>query len=162
MSQAVKHISEMGREIEFNFYTSIEKFKYAKDQFSERHGKYKISLIPNDDNDLYDLLGKASVLYIPMDFSKKSVRSIRLSYLTKQPLYMSLGVPLIVHGPETIHVVEHAQAHGYADVVTDPSLDVVQSILNHINDYEKFIEQTNFGLAYAKENHCIRKVQKPI
>ena len=144
-------------------HSSIEKFKYAQDQFSERHGKYKISLIPNDDNDLYDLLGKASVLYIPMDFSKKSVRSIRLSYLTKQPLYMSLGVPLIVHGPETIHVVEHAQAHGYADVVTDPSLDaLVQSILNHINDYEKFIEQTNFGLAYAKENHCIEKVQKSL
>lgn len=161
MSQAVQLISEMGIEIEFNLYTSSEKLNYTQDQFSEYPGKFKISLIPNDDQDLFDLFGKASILYIPMDFSKESVRSIRLSYLTKQPLYMSLGVPLIVHGPETIHVVEHAKTHGYADVVTDPSLDaLVQSILNHINGYDKFVQQTDIGLAYAKENHSIDKVQE--
>jgi len=161
MSRAIELIAEMGREIEFNLYTSSEKLIYAQDQFSEHPGKVKISIIPNDDHDLFALFGKASILYIPMDFSKESVRSIRLSYLTKQPLYMSLGVPLIVHGPETIHVVKHAQTHGYADVVTDPSLDaLVQSILNHINDYDKFVKQTDIGLAYAKKNHHIEKVQE--
>ena len=95
-----------------------------------------------------------------MDFTAESLKHIRLSYLTKQPLYMALGVPLIVHGPMTIHVVEHAFTHKYAEVVLEESADSLsEKIVEHIIDYEKFSRATDFGLTYARDFHCIKKVQ---
>ena len=161
MADAVERISVRGFEAEFNLFTTQEKISYANTQLHGFLEYTSVGLVPIDDSEVFSILAQASILYIPLDFSRESVKSIRLSYLTKQSLYMSLGIPLLVHGPKSIHVVGHALLHKYATVVTDPSPKAIEdTLINHINCFDKFVKRTNFGLAYAKKNHCIKKVRK--
>lgn len=160
MSLAVKHLAALGHPVIFEIYTFGAKLDAVREQFQHFGKNVIVGLAPVGDHELFSILGQASILYIPMDFTVESVKSIRLSYLTKQPLYMALGVPLIVHGPLTIHVVEHALRHKYAEVVLENSVDSLsEKIVEHIIDYEKFSRATDFGLTYARDFHCIKKVQ---
>jgi hypothetical protein len=160
MSEAVKHLVGRGHQVFFEIYTFGTKLDAVQAQFQHFGKNVKVGLAPMGDHELFSILGQASILYIPMDFTKESVKSIRLSYLTKQSLYMALGVPLIVHGPLTIHVVEHALRHKYAEVILEDSVDSLsEKIVEHINDYEKFSRATEYGLTYARDFHCINKVQ---
>ena len=160
MSEAVKYLADCGHSVFLDIYTFATKLEFVQSQFQEFGNNVEVRLAPIEDHELFAILGQASILYIPMDFTDESIKSIRLSYLTKQPLYMALGVPLIVHGPLSIHVVEHALKHRYAEVITDKSVDVLaKNILRHIEDYNGFIKATEFGLEYARNFHSINKVQ---
>ena len=160
MGKAVKYLADCGHSVFLDIYTFATKLEFVQSQFQEFGNNVEVRLAPIEDHELFAILGQASILYIPMDFTDESIKSIRLSYLTKQPLYMALGVPLIVHGPLSIHVVEHALKHRYAEVITDKSVDALaKNILRHIEDYNGFIKATEFGLEYARNFHSINKVQ---
>ncbi len=161
MSATIKKLNEDGIKINFDLYTFGTKLDLVKKSISSNHNNTRIFKAPNDDHDLFKILGNANILYLPMDFSQESIKSIRLSYLTKQPLYMSIGVPMIVHGPEEIHVVRHAKENNYAEVISINSFEhIYNSVKNHFYNYDSFLTSTQNGIKYATEKHNIILVQK--
>tara|TARA_Y100000768_G_scaffold246091_1_gene186630 strand:- start:14465 stop:15706 length:1242 start_codon:yes stop_codon:yes gene_type:complete len=161
MGNVIKQINNLGEDISFHLLTFGERLEDLKKEFKAISNKIHVSEVPELDQDLFSALGSSSILYLPLDFTKESIKSIRLSYLTKQPLYMSLGVPILVHGPEEIHIVRHSIENNYAEVVTSDSFDeLFTSVMKHLNDYDVYLARTDNGLKYATENHSIDMVQR--
>ena len=160
LANIIEKLSENGTGCSFNVLTFSAKFHEAKELFS----KYKatsVRLTPTNDDELFRILASASLLYLPIDFSQESIKSIRLSYLTKQPLYMSLGVPLVVHGPRDVHIVQHALENDYATVlVSERPKDLESIIIDHINSPEIARSKMNNGYRYAAQHHEISIVQQ--
>lgn len=161
MSSVVEKLNKEGIDIRFDLYTFGSKLDVVKKSISYGSRHTRVYKAPTDDHELFTILGNASILYLPMDFTEESIKSIRLSYLTKQPLYMSIGVPMIVHGPEEIHVVRHAKEYKYAEVLLSESIEDLYNILKkHFYNYENFLFKTENGIKYAKNKHDILTVQK--
>ena len=161
MGNVIKKINDLGEDISFHLLTFGERLEHLKKEFGAISNKIYVSEVPELDEDLFSALASSNILYLPLDFTKESIKSIRLSYLTKQPLYMSLGVPIIVHGPEEIHIVRHSIENNYAEVVTSNSFDeLFTTIIKHLNNYDEYLARTDNGLKYATENHSIDRVQR--
>lgn len=83
--------------------------------------------------DLPKVFSEADFLILPYDFSLKSISYIKYSMPTKAPEYMASGTPIIIFAPKDTAVVQYAQMHSWASVVTN------ENIIKLINTLKKLI-----------------------
>ena len=94
----------------------------------------------------------ADGLLLPLDFSLKTIRYIRLSMLTKATEYMISGTPIFLFTPHGLAVTEYLMKHNAAFHVEDPATIDAQ-ILNFMNDAKMRERISNNALKLAKTHH---------
>jgi len=87
------------------------------------------------------VFSKADFLILPYDFSVESLSFIRYSMPTKAPEYMASGTPIIIFAPQDTALVQYAENHNWAALVTDNSIDVLAEKLKELFLDESLREQ---------------------
>lgn len=78
------------------------------------------------------IFSKADFLILPYDFSKESMSYIRYSMPTKAPEYMASGTPIIIFSPQDTALVQYAEKHQWAAIVTDDQIDALVEKLTQL------------------------------
>lgn len=83
-------------------------------------------------NDLPRIFSENDFLLLPYDFSKESIKYIRLSMPTKAPEYMASGSPIIIFAPEMTTIVKYAEKYEWAQVIKERSITGISSAIKQL------------------------------
>ena len=129
--EIVGELNSQGQNIQFEIYT----FQPRLDHFRQRYNNppsVTMHESPKDDDQVARVLGAADLLFLPIDFTKRSVNRMRYSIFAKIPVYMASGTPILLLGPSAIASVEYAQQDKWAYVVDKNDRDELKKGLIEI------------------------------
>jgi len=134
LSKVIESISNRGADIKLQIYTFPPLVNVYRPKLEHRPNVI-VEEVPDNDKDMAELLSSADLLFLPIDFTKVSIRRMRYSIFAKIPTYMLSGTPVLVYGPSEIASVEYAQKEGWAYVVSQKDLNVLkEAILRLMSD----------------------------
>lgn len=159
ISEVVKEISEKGQHIKFSIYTFPEHVEIYRKYFINNPYIF-LDEVPKGD-DIIPLLKNADLLFIPVDFTKRSIESTRYSMFTKIPAYMISGTPILMYGPPGIAAVEYALKGKWAYVVTEKNPNLLRhAILRLKSDKELRNHFSNQAQELALHHHDALKIRE--
>jgi glycosyltransferase involved in cell wall biosynthesis len=82
--------------------------------------------------ELPKVFSSADLLILPYDFSPRATQYIKYSMPTKASEYMASGTPIIIFAPQDTAVVRYAEAHGWAEVVTENQVEALSKTIKHL------------------------------
>lgn len=156
-SKCIEVLRKEGHNIRFNIYTDLEN---KENDFT----KFQIdgtSLLPalKDDNFITKLL-EADLLLYPVDFDKKSIEFIRLSFPTKLPSYLISGVPVFSYGPSAVYSIRFMSENNLGFICNEQKLDVLkEAIITALTNFKAREEFSNRAFLFAKNNFDMAKVK---
>jgi glycosyltransferase involved in cell wall biosynthesis len=156
ISKCVEELIKEGLDIRFNIYTDLSDRENDFTRFLIKG----TSLLPAlKDNDFITKLMDADLLLYPVDFDRKSIEFIRLSFPTKLPSYLISGTPVFCYGPSEVYSIRFMKENELGFICNEQKLDVVKkAILDALTNKElreKFSRRAYF---YAKNNFDMIKV----
>jgi len=117
-------------------------------------GKYLDEKAPYPSKDIPEVIKKADILLLPLDFSSESLRFSRLSMPSKVPEYLSSGKPCLVLAPKGTAVAQYALDYKWGKVVTENTIDaVVRGIENLLDSKEERFNLVNASIETYIANH---------
>lgn len=110
--------------------------------------------------DLPHKFGEADLLYLPYDFSDKSLSFIKYSMPTKASEYMISGTPILIFSPADTAIVDYASKYKWAKVVTENSTEaLVVSLRSLILNQEERERIAKTAVQLAENKHDAHKVR---
>jgi len=85
--------------------------------------------VPDNDQGMAELLGSADLLFLPVDFTPKSINRMRYSIFAKIPVYMASGTPILCFGPPGIASIEYAIKEKWCYLVNKNDKDTLKKAL---------------------------------
>ncbi|HOY18060.1 MAG TPA: glycosyltransferase [Haliscomenobacter sp.] len=82
--------------------------------------------------DLPKVFSAADLLILPYDFSPRAIQYIKYSMPTKASEYMASGTPIVIFAPKDTAVVRYAEAHAWAEVVTENQVEALTKTIKHL------------------------------
>lgn len=82
--------------------------------------------------ELPKVFSAADLLILPYDFSPRATQYIKYSMPTKASEYMASGTPIIIFAPQDTAVVRYAEAHGWAEVVTENQVEALSKTIKQL------------------------------
>ena len=151
MATIVDEINKSGKiNIEFIIYTP--QYFLFKNYFNKNNNILLHEPISHDKVP-YEIK-KASILFLPLDFSEKSVKYTRLSMPTKATEYMASGVPCIVLAHPFICLNIYTKEKGWAYLVEEFDKDKLKdAVLCLLNDSNLGCELVTKALKLARDMH---------
>jgi len=116
MGNIVDELNSQGYKIQFKIFT----FQPRVDQYRstyENPPSVIMDEVPGNDQGMAELLGSVDLLFLPVDFTPKSIIRMRYSIFAKIPAYMASGTPILFFGPSEIASAEYAIKDKWAYVV---------------------------------------------
>jgi glycosyltransferase involved in cell wall biosynthesis len=114
-----------------------------------------VFLFPSiDHSEIPELLIKYDILFLPLEFSAKSIEFTKFSMPTKSSEYMISGVPILVYAPVQTELNRHFSKNKLAYVIGERNvLKLVEGITKLVTD-EKYRNKISKNAAeYAKLNY---------
>jgi len=105
-----------GLTIQFKIYTFQPRLEYYRSSY-EKSKSIIMDEVPNNDDEMAYILGTADLLFLPIDFTKRSIDRMRYSIYAKIPAYLASGTPILFFGPSEIASIEYAKKEKWAYVV---------------------------------------------
>jgi len=116
--------------------------------------KYLDEKAPYPSKDIPEVIKKADILLLPLDFSSESLRFSRLSMPSKVPEYLSSGKPCLVLAPKSTAVAQYASDYKWGKVVTENTIDaVVKAIENLLASNEERLNLVDASIETYIANH---------
>jgi len=156
-SRCIEQLRQEGIKICFNIHTDLsdKENDFSRFQFDGT------SLLPalKDDN-FITKLQEADLLLYPVDFDKKSIEFIRLSFPTKLPSYLISGTPVFCYGPSAVFSIRFMTDNQLGFICNDQlPFAIKKSILEALTNEQLRSEFSNRALLYAKNNFDATKVR---
>jgi glycosyltransferase involved in cell wall biosynthesis len=85
-----------------------------------------------DQTHVPELLGSADILFLPYSFRESSRHMVETAFPSKTADYLAAGKPILVVGPPYSTLVQYAREEGFAEVVTEPSVDMLALAIQRI------------------------------
>lgn len=82
--------------------------------------------------ELPKVFSAADLLILPYDFSPRATQYIKYSMPTKASEYMASGTPIVIFAPQDTAVVRYAEAHGWAEVVTENQVEALSKTIKQL------------------------------
>lgn len=155
-SKCIEILRKEGLNIRFNIYTDLDN----KENDFTRFQINGTSLLPalKDDNFITKLL-EADLLLYPVDFDKKSIEFIRLSFPTKLPSYLISGIPVFCYGPSAVYSIRFMSENNLGFICNEQKLDVLKkAIITALTDSKARADFSNRAYWFAKNNFDMAKV----
>ena len=131
-SKCIEELRSEGLDISFNIYTDLNEKENDFTKFE--HNGTKLLPALKDDNFITKLL-EADLLLYPVDFDKKSIEFIRLSFPTKLPSYLISGIPVFCYGPSMVYSIRFMMENNLGFICNDQRIDLLKSsIMNALTD----------------------------
>jgi glycosyltransferase involved in cell wall biosynthesis len=154
MSKAVEDLRIEGMNICFEIYTPD--YLTIKNRIT-----YKSTTIskPIAHNEIANILSHSHLLFLPLDFNKKSIKYARLSFPTKASEYMASGKPILLNAHKDMAVTKHAEKHRWAIIVYNDKIESLKKVISEFyNNNNIEYEITTNAYKYAKDNFDINEV----
>jgi len=153
VADSVASLNEAGKAIEMQIYTFPPRADIYRPTL-ERPPCVTVHEAPGGQEQFRKLLYDADLLTIPLDFTRKSIERMRLSFFTKVPAYMSSGVPILFIGPPQISIVEQALRENWAHVVTENNRKAAtKALLTLMDDPQLRNQLAGNAIRTASERH---------
>lgn len=126
IANAIKNQVKAGKNIEFHIQSKTDNpviKELKKFDFVTLRNQVPYEQLPQ-------IFSSADVLLLPNDFDKKSVSFLKFSMPTKASEYMVSGTPILVFSSSETAVTKHALEYGWAYVVSDDSIEKIESAIN--------------------------------
>jgi len=155
-SKCIEALRMDGLDISFNIYTDLNE---KENDFSKfKHDGTNLLPPLNDENFITKLL-EADLLLYPVDFDKKSIEFIRLSFPTKLPSYLISGIPIFCYGLSVVHSIRFMIENKIGFICTDQKIEILKkSIIDAINNKELREEYSARASEFAKNNFDRSKI----
>ncbi|HED54496.1 MAG TPA: glycosyltransferase [Phycisphaerales bacterium] len=134
--EAVGQLRTSGRPVELHVYGARWWKKVFDEHVGKRAGIRYVGFVPREQ--YLQALRDADLLVMPINFDQQSLVYIRFSLANKGPDYMASGAPILVYGSPEAATVEYAQQQGWAEVVSEQSIDrLASAIVGLMDDAER-------------------------
>lgn len=149
-SKCVEGLRNEGLNIRFNIYTDLSDTEndFTKFQYNGT------SLLPalKDDDYIAKLL-EADLLLYPVDFDRKSIEFIRLSFPTKLPSYLISGIPVFCYGPSEVYSIRFMSENELGFICNKQELDALKkAIMDALTNKELREKFSSRAYLFAKNN----------
>lgn len=154
--KCIEVLRKEGLDIRFNIYTDLanKENDFTKFQFD---GSYLLPAL-KDTNFITKLL-EADLLLYPVDFDRRSIEFIRLSFPTKLPSYLISGIPVFCYGPSEVYSIRFMSENNLGFLCNEQKLEVLkQAVINALSDSNAREEFSNRAVLYAKNNFDLHQV----
>jgi len=159
MSEIVEELNEIGQKVIFSIYTFPSRLEIFR-RFFENKPSVTFSKVL-EGNSLIPLLKNSDLLFLPVDFSKESVKKMKFSMFAKIPAYMISGSPILVYGPSEVEAVEYAEKSSWAYVISEENKDKLKNaLLKLIADKRLRFELSQKAQNLAIKHHDSRKIRE--
>jgi len=115
-TEIIEELNSQWKRIYFKIYTFQPRLEYYRSLY-EKPPFVIMDEAPDNDDDMASILGEADLLFIPADFTKRSIERMRYSIFAKISAYMASGTPILFFGPPEIASVEYAMKENWAYVI---------------------------------------------
>ena len=116
LGEVVEELNSQGKKIRFEIFTFQPRLDYYRPKY-ENPPSVTMCESPGADDEMARIQGTADLLFLPVDFTEKSIARMRYSIFAKIPAYMASGTPILFFGPSSIASVEYAIKERWAYVV---------------------------------------------
>ena len=82
--------------------------------------------------DVPKVLYGADILFLPYSFREGSRHLVETAFPSKTADYLAAGKPILVVGPPYSTLVQYASEEGFAEVVTEPNVDMLAHAIQRI------------------------------
>ena len=155
----VANLASQGQTIQLSIYCPKEAvenyfFKFIKSNFIKFYAPI------SDDDEYFRILRDSDLLLLPVNFDSKSVSFIRYSMPTKLPSYLSVAVPILVYGPDSVLQVSYAKNIGWGLVVDQRDKLKLESAFIRLLENQSL--RKHYGLMArktAQSNHNLTNVR---
>ena len=89
-------------------------------------------------DDFIPVITNADLLVVPVNFDRRSVRYLRLSFPAKLPAYMASGTPILAYGPTEMAQIRYLAESDSAHVVTEQSREALDAALRRLMSDESY------------------------
>ncbi|MFH1983050.1 MAG: glycosyltransferase [Pseudomonadota bacterium] len=156
---AVRLLNEQGFKISFDIFSQLAMMQRKPEDY-RLHENIRIQNAPEDDHAFFDILKKADLLLLPVNFDKASFRYIRYSMPTKIPSYLVSGTPVLVYGPGGVAQVEYARDEGWGHVVDKADVPLLAGTIRELMATPQKREALSTrALEIVAKNHDIQIVR---
>jgi glycosyltransferase involved in cell wall biosynthesis len=83
-------------------------------------------------DDFKSVITAADLLVLPVNFDRRSVRYLRLSFPAKLPAYMASGTPILAYGPLEMAQIRYLAEAGAAHVVSERSREALAAAIRRL------------------------------
>jgi len=159
MSQTVQVLNKENKNGKYSFHIYSPDRGYNLDRFYQYKETVVFNAIPHEQ--VISVMKKASILFLPLGFSEKSIRYTRLSMPTKVSEFMISGTPIIVMAPPEIALTKYAKDYKWAMVVDEKNLQLLKEAILKLTIQDVFVEELIFkAVTLAKDKHDASKVRE--
>jgi glycosyltransferase involved in cell wall biosynthesis len=129
--------------------------QYFNQSFLEEFCDPRITIKSCTKQEVWQELGDADLLYVPLSFRSRNPAEIETVFPTKVTEYALADVPIIVHGPAHCYTVDYARRRRWAYTVYRPDPDALWKSILHIRDNEKLRKRlSGAGRRIVKERNA--------
>jgi len=156
-SKCIEELRKEGLNIHFNIYTDLNNSENDFSKF-QRDGTTLFQALK--DNNFLSKLLEADLLLYPVDFDRKSIEFIRLSFPTKLPSYLISGIPILCYGPSEVYSIKFMTENrlGFICNVSQPDV-LKRTIKEALNQKVQREDYSTRAFTYAKTNFELSKVR---
>ena len=127
---AVHGLRLSGMNLEFWVYTQYYSLQQYRSELESCPG-VRIGGATGKD-DFLPVITNADLLVLPVNFDRRSVRYLRLSFPAKIPAYMASATPILAYGPPEMAQIRYLAESGAAHVVTERSREALAAALRRL------------------------------
>ncbi|HKQ30777.1 MAG TPA: glycosyltransferase [Burkholderiales bacterium] len=157
--QAVAALRSRGVDVEFHIHSPPFQTAPYRSSLEINDGIHLHDAV-TDDADLFERLGAADILLLPVNFDDDAVTYVRYSMPTKVPAYLLSSTPILVYAPDMIAQTDYARRAGWGAVVGRRDVNALgDTIKRLLNDAAWRAQLSQAARATAIAHHDMTKVR---